>query len=301
MATTKYSNLTGIPVVQPVITPPTLVTMTSSWNSNTTITAWETQEGEWADYYVKVALTGTPPGGIFTLTLPAGRTINTNILQTNAEGGSRIPGATVGINDTGVQGYEGTLFYSSSTTVAGAVYNAGNTYVQMTGMSSTVPFNFGSGDYLVINFRVPILEWAGQAYVAYGAGAATATVPGLVKPRKGQTALTVTCPQAGFSVIRAQGIYYQDQDGNHRLKFNLAAGITSASISSLTLTVSGVTFKNLTNWNQACTAAYFGVLTTVQALTNPNASTISVSSSAVTATGVIVSGDVELESKPSWA
>jgi hypothetical protein len=141
-----------------------------------------------------------------------------------------------------------------------------------------------------------------KAGAAVGFGMANSNESGLIKPRKGQTALTLTCAQGGFSTARAQGIYYQDQDGNHRLKFNVATTFTSASISSLSVSVSGVTFKNVSNFFQPVSNILLGASTApIKCYADPNSSNIIVSASAVTASGLCVSGDVELESKPSWA
>lgn len=125
---------------------------------------------------------------------------------------------------------------------------------------------------------------------------------GLVAPRKGQTSLMVTSTQAGWVQTRAVGIYYQDQDGNHRLKFNLDGSHTTATVTSLTLTIAGVTFKNASSV-QACAGFYRGTGAVVpRVFANPNTSNINVDSASATGTsGMMVSGDVELDSKPSWA
>lgn len=126
---------------------------------------------------------------------------------------------------------------------------------------------------------------------------------GLVKPRKGQYSLTVTSSQAGWSTTRAVGVYYQDQDGNHRLKFNINGDHTSATVTSVTLTITGLTFKNVSGYVQACSGFYKNATSIIpRAYASPNTSTIILdSASAGGTTGVFVSGDVELESRPSWA
>jgi hypothetical protein len=125
---------------------------------------------------------------------------------------------------------------------------------------------------------------------------ASSTTTGLVAPRKGQYSLTVTSSLGSWSTARAIGLYYQDQDGNHRMKFNISGTCTAGTVNELTL--SGVTFKS--GYQQACsviaigTAPYYG------------------SAQAVGGTGRVdcfgtssgtwsVSGDVELNSKPTWA
>jgi hypothetical protein len=124
---------------------------------------------------------------------------------------------------------------------------------------------------------------------------------GLVAPRTGQTSLTVT--GTNWTTARAVGIYYQDQDGNHRLKFNIMGTLSSAA-ASFTGSISGVTFKNLSNYFQAISAYTqedsVAIRTIVGSYVQPNASTFYVGSSG-NANRITVSADVEIESKPTWA
>jgi hypothetical protein len=136
-----------------------------------------------------------------------------------------------------------------------------------------------------------------------GQSRADSTQPGNVAPRKGQTALTVTGTPAGYATVRAVGIYYQDQDGNHRLKFNISSTNTSATLGGTTFTITGVLFKNISNYLQACSGMTAGNFSPgLQVYAIPNTNTIGVAhASTTTITGYQISGDVELESKPSWA
>lgn len=130
-----------------------------------------------------------------------------------------------------------------------------------------------------------------------GVGPANSTDSGIIRPRKGQTALTFSSTPAGWSLIRANGLYYQDQDGNHRLKFEICATITSTS--SSTATIIGVTFKNTSGFNQPA-RAMTSVTTAYNCYTGVNNGSVSLDTASAQ-TNFKVSGDVELESKPSWA
>jgi hypothetical protein len=127
---------------------------------------------------------------------------------------------------------------------------------------------------------------------------ATSSATGLVAARKGQYSLTVTSSVA-YTSYKAVGIYYQDQDGNHRLKFNIVGTVASGARTGTTLTVTGVTFKNATSYFQAVTGVTDAAAT--YANVNPNASTIAILHASATTTVYGVSGDVELDSKPTWA
>jgi hypothetical protein len=125
---------------------------------------------------------------------------------------------------------------------------------------------------------------------------------GLMPPQTAQTSLTVTCAQSGYSTVRAVGIAYRDQAGVWRLRFNITATFSSATVTSVTMTVSGVTFKNI-GFPQAGSGSWGNNSSVIpRVLCNNNASTITLdSASATSVTGMYCSGDVELESRPSWA
>jgi hypothetical protein len=137
-----------------------------------------------------------------------------------------------------------------------------------------------------------------------GFGKADSSSSGLVNPRKGQYQMTVTSSLAGWSTAsgRTSGIYYQDQDGNHRLKFNITGVVTPVTSTGGVWTLSGVTFKSGSDNFQAVNCFNAQVASQPIARADPSASTITVAHpSTAGCTRYCLSGDVELESKPSWA
>lgn len=136
-----------------------------------------------------------------------------------------------------------------------------------------------------------------SAPVGFGL-ASPANGAGLVAPRKGQQALTVT--GTGWTPGRSVGIYYQDQNGNHRLKFNIEG--TSTSASNTTLSISGVLFKALTRQALSVTPRGGTPLVMYAFCDCFSAATGDIFVNSTTNfTTLSISGDVELESKPSWA
>jgi hypothetical protein len=138
---------------------------------------------------------------------------------------------------------------------------------------------------------------------------ATATQLGLKQYLHGTTynggiAPTVTSALSGFTVARCSFIPYQAQDGAWRLKFNIAGTYTLSTVSSTTITVNGITFKNVSNYSQAISVFInsSGLFNSTVSYTNANASTIQITSSATATSNTIsVSSDVELNGKPTWA
>lgn len=111
-----------------------------------------------------------------------------------------------------------------------------------------------------------------------------------------QYSLTVT--GSNWTTTGAFGIPYQTIDGIWRFIFNIDGDI-SIGASSLTITVSGVTFRS--GIRQAVAGHQTtGSNRTVLCLTNTSASTININ---VTGNelGFSLSGDVELTVKPTWA
>lgn len=136
---------------------------------------------------------------------------------------------------------------------------------------------------------------------------ATATQLGLKQYLHGTTynggnAPTVTSAQSGFAVVRAVFVPYQCQDGTWRLKVNLVADFTSASISAITVSINGTVFKNVTNFYQAMVGFFASGTIRNVVYVNPNNGNITVAApTAETTARVYISGDVELNAKPTWA
>jgi hypothetical protein len=136
----------------------------------------------------------------------------------------------------------------------------------------------------------------------------TATQLGLKQYLHGTTynggnAPTVASAQAGFSVIRAVFVPYQTQDGAWRLKFNIAASITAASLSSIIMTVNGIVFKSTSNFLQSIGGYQNTAGNAVASATFVGAGSAQIVSNFVTATVTFTNatGDVELNAKPTWA
>lgn len=192
MADNSLGAKTGVPVVVPVIGETTNVTVTGSWVTNTTYTATETRVGAWAEYEVKVATSGAPTATNLLINLPAGRTIDTTKL-------TGIVNDTFGLVfmvDSGVQVYMGVVGYSSTTAVRVQEYLTTGTLITDSGVNATAPFTWGASDYLTARFRIPILEWAGSANVAYGAGLATSVKAGLINYYDEYSAASTACTGA---------------------------------------------------------------------------------------------------------
>jgi hypothetical protein len=116
----------------------------------------------------------------------------------------------------------------------------------------------------------------------------------------GGIAPTVTCPQAGFTVLRAVFVPYQMADGVWRLKFNLQGDFTSASVQTITVSVNGILMS--ASYTQSISAIYGGNSTGLKSYALINSNQLQTTTTAsITANGVCLSGDVELAAKPTWA
>jgi len=116
---------------------------------------------------------------------------------------------------------------------------------------------------------------------------------------------TVTSAQAGFSVIRSVFVPYQTQDGAWRLRFNIAASFTASIISVVSVSINGVVSKNLTQYFQPVFGVFYTVSGTngfYQSYAGVNNGTLTCQlTSTNNVNGVAFSGDIELDSKPTWA
>lgn len=103
-----------------------------------------------------------------------------------------------------------------------------------------------------------------------------------------------------WTTVHCTAIPYQTENGIWRMKFNFT-GSAASSFSAKVLTVTGVTFKNITNFNQAVTASTSVGVGIDHSYAVPNTGTIDIDLAAVAGGIWAASGDVELESKPTWA
>lgn len=120
----------------------------------------------------------------------------------------------------------------------------------------------------------------------------------------GGIAPTVTLNAGGGSlsgVQRAVFMPYQMQDGTWRLKFNVAVVLDAVSRTQVSIAVNGITSKNAAATQAICafgnnTSAYVA-LQGVDANTN----ILYWHGASTSATNFRFSGDIELDSKPTWA
>jgi hypothetical protein len=116
----------------------------------------------------------------------------------------------------------------------------------------------------------------------------------------GGNAPTVTSGQAGFAVNRANFTPYQMQDGTWRLRFNIAASFTSATLATVSLGINGITTKNVSNYRQATAVEIPGVSSATAGMSS-NGNAVSAFFPGSSVSGINVSGDIELNAKPTWA
>lgn len=132
----------------------------------------------------------------------------------------------------------------------------------------------------------------------------TATRLGLKQYLHGTTynggiAPTVTCSQAGFAVDKAVFIPYQMQDGVWRLRLNIRASWTLASVTTIIYTINGITAGATI---QAGTGFWGGVGTTPRVYVDASANNLYLNAQTATSTSAgTVAADIELSSKPTWA
>lgn len=114
---------------------------------------------------------------------------------------------------------------------------------------------------------------------------------------------TPTVSQVSFtlSVVRGVLIPYQTSDGAWRLRFNMAATQSSAARSSMDIQISGITFKNVTNYRPPVTFAFGAGTKFYRCGANFTSNQIWAYFPSTTTTWFSWSGDVELNGKPTWA
>lgn len=111
--------------------------------------------------------------------------------------------------------------------------------------------------------------------------------------------VTFSSTPAGWALSRAVFVPYKMVGGQWRLRFNITASVTAATL--INVTCDGVIFYQQTNAaDRIPISASAGVSAYVEASVIRNSGTIQLGSGANTVR-FQVSGDVELDSAPSWA
>lgn len=267
-------------------------TVTGTWTANTTYTGKYARTGDRAALDIGIALTGAPTSTTLTVDISALGTIDTTKLSDTL----LTYLGEVQIRENGVQTVKGYVRLASSTTLAIMYLQTPVTNVVAGSVSQIAPFTFGTADKIHIKIAdLPMVGWSAET-------------EHVVSPRSGQKQYSeadgdFTVTGTNWTTGAAVAVPYKTQDGAWRMKFNID-GTLSSTTTSLTLTMSGVTNPA---FSQAL-SLYLGedgVNTRSPSLTlftNGSSGQILLSADGGAAFDVVVvSGDVELASKPTWA
>ncbi|MEN7982491.1 MAG: hypothetical protein ABFQ65_03515 [Nanoarchaeota archaeon] len=225
-------------------------------------------------------------GKIFAQTLYVYNLSSLAVNQLNVNG-SMIP----------AQGFDSVFDLGSSLLRWRNVYVAENVTVEN-------KLNLGNGTIWFNDSDAKFYYYNKTAWIEIGSGSSSSTSVGGVAFKQyygngtsngGDFNVTGT----NWSTTRAVAIPYKTTDGVWRMKFNIA-GILSTGATSIDITISGVTSKNVINYFQSVSTAYSAEDDATQGRTNPGNGIISLFG-VTSSTDWRVSGDVELDSKPTWA
>jgi hypothetical protein len=135
----------------------TSFTPTGSWSSNTTYTGFWRRLGDTMEVDLLVSLSGAPNNVSLTVNIPSGYTIDTAKMV--GSGAISVVGVALYFDNAGVD-YNGSVIYSSTTSVAAETHSVSGTNVVSNGLGgNTMPFTWGNGDKAYLHFSVPISTW----------------------------------------------------------------------------------------------------------------------------------------------
>jgi hypothetical protein len=248
---------------------------------------------------------GAPTVGFMSANASHGHTDSGHIHSlTNGNNQWRLGGTGTGLNAPGLNN-TATFLVSVDTGSANIV--AANTDHTHT-VATNVTLNTGNPetrpDAVGVKYIIKAFD---ESFNLAGFANATSTTNGMVTPRKGQTALTannISGITAGFSQGRCIGIYYQDQDGNHRLKFNIGVSFSTQAFTFASVSITGITSKNIAQFYQPLAGFTLGTTpgSIQQCYIAPNSNVLQMQTEAGSGISAVAwHGDIELDSKPSWA
>lgn len=128
-------------------------TPTGSWSSNTTYTGFRRRVGDCEEFQVKVATSGAPTSANLTINLPV--TIDTNKLTNSTASFDQLGLGSA--SDSGTA-YKLHVNYNSTTSVIVSFQN--NASGAQTTVTQAAPFTFGASDYVIVNFKVPVVGYS---------------------------------------------------------------------------------------------------------------------------------------------
>lgn len=162
--TLKFDNVSVSPSTYVFGSPVTdwqAFTPTGTWSTNTAYTGRYKRDGDTAIISILVSLTGAPNATTLgSITLPSGLTIDTSKL---AKSGGVILGRVIG--SSAGAGFQGTVDVNTSGLNVRPIFFSGNTGALIT---QAAPGSFANGDFVQLDFVVPILGWSSSVQMSDG-------------------------------------------------------------------------------------------------------------------------------------
>lgn len=203
------------------------LTTTGSWTTNTTYVGSYARVGNRLQGSVKLSLAGAPTTTALIINLPSGLTVDTSALADINSSGDALPASSGRMFDSGTAEYFCTPTYNDTTSIRVRYNNT--TPDKQANVTQAAPFTFASGDYVTVNYEVPIVEWAGgsQDTITVGFGEATTESLGLNRKKVSLCyALGSSQATGGVSVdIELDTLIYDNTNGNN---FNTGTGYFTA-------------------------------------------------------------------------
>lgn len=144
-------------------------TPTGSWTTNTTYSGQYRRVGDNLEVLVQVDTSGAPNSTSLSIDLPNSLSIDSNKLTNTTAGNDSLGNVWIYSNTTA---YHGTTLYNDSTSVLVQVSAANATYTYWNGgaVTPTVPNTFGSGNFVIARFSVPIQGWSSNSLMSEDIG-----------------------------------------------------------------------------------------------------------------------------------
>ena len=164
--TVKFNQFSISPIIRPVISgiadTSTLFTPTSSWVTNTTHTGIYGRRGDRAIGQIKLSLSGAPTSATLTnISLPF--TIDTTKILSATTAGVALPQCSVTIKSAGSVYTSSSVWYVTNTTIQ-PTYDNGSGIA--TAITQAAPGTFASGDYIQIDFDLPVVNFSSNTTLA---------------------------------------------------------------------------------------------------------------------------------------
>lgn len=228
-------------------------TPTGTWSTNTTYSGRYRKIGDSAEIEVKVSTSGAPTSAALSINMPNGLVVDTSKLASATAGDVYV--GVGNATDNGVAAYPCWVYQASSGTVLTPTFGvaSGANLTSGSNVTQAAPFTFGSGDFVTIRAKVPIVGWTNNQRAPLLVGSVTSNTAGLERIERVRVGTTCTSTPCTISDQSGSWVTSITRASTGNYTINIASGMFSGT-PICTFGMSGITNATIVVNSESSTA-----------------------------------------------